>query len=372
MTIEKFLSFWSQHNTAIIESLVALIIIFSLFLAFRSFFAKKSQGGEVGADRPATADTAQLEKTLQKILENQTKANSAPRAAASEDLGMDLDLSEMVDRPSSSKGASMAQAASTPASTPDHVLVQDSAPAAAAAAAAGMAMESAAEVSQLRLSLNETHKRVETLQAQLAEAQQKAAEAGGAGAGMSSKEKEELTGKLRDLEARLTEYEIISEDIADLSKYRDENEKLRAEIEALKAGGGAVSTVTAAAAASAPAAPASESVAKVVSEEPPLESESTEPSQAAAEAVELFSASEPEPPAAAPEPAADSSELIDEDLMAEFAAAVEGQKAAAALEKAAAAAEKTAGEKAGGSPAQSLDDTEKLMNEFENFVSKKS
>ncbi len=54
---------------------------------------------------------------------------------------------------------------------------------------------------------------------------------------MSSAEKDELAGKARDLEARLAEYEIISEDIADLSRYREENDQLKKELEALKAGG---------------------------------------------------------------------------------------------------------------------------------------
>lgn len=319
MTVEKFLSFWDQHNTAIIEGLVALIILISLLLAYRAFFAKKDKGaGEMGN---GSLDAAQLEKTLQKILDNQQASGKSPRsAAASEDFGVDVEMDE----------------------SPAPVRVQAVAPAAAASVSSAeieAAKESAAEVAQLRLSLSEGHQKIVELQTQLqaAQASSQAGEGGASSAegGMSSAEKEELNGKLRDLEARLAEYEIISEDIADLSRYRDENEDLKKQLESLKAGG------TAAPAAS----PAVEEPAPTPASAPAVE----EP------AVEV---------AAEPAPAEGGSDLIDDDLMKEFAAAVEGQRA---LDKAA--------EKAGdGSEeaAKSGDETNQLMSEFENFVSKKS
>lgn len=329
MTIEKFLSFWSQHNTSIIEGLVALVLIFSLFLAYRSFFGKRSK--EEGFEGGQSLDAAQLEKTLQKILENQNQSAKSPRSAgASEDLGMDVDLEEMARSSSAKAGAAGAEVE------------------------AG-AEESAAEVSQLRVSLGESHQKIEALQKQLKDAlaAAEASAAGGAapvaateGSGMSSQEKEDLTGKVRDLEARLAEYEIISEDIADLSRYREENDGLKKELEALKAGG-------------AKAAPAPTPVP-----EPAPEPEAPKV-EVAAEQAPPTPAAEPAPAAAEP-PAqeAASADLIDDELMKEFAAAVEGQKA---LDKAA--------EKAGdGSEVAkaSGDDSDKLMSEFENFVSKKS
>ncbi|HWU42582.1 MAG TPA: hypothetical protein VN132_04055, partial [Bdellovibrio sp.] len=64
----------------------------------------------------------------------------------------------------------------------------------------------------------------------------------------------------------------------------------------------------------------------------------------------------------APPPSTDeSASLVDDDLMKEFAAAVEGQKAQKGAEKS--DATKT--------PEKS-EDTQALMNDFENFVSKKS
>ncbi|MFV8258279.1 hypothetical protein ACNQKP_10750 [Bdellovibrio bacteriovorus] len=323
MTIEKFLSFWDHHNTSIIEGLLGLIILLALFLAFRAFFAKKGSSS-TSAENGQGIDAAQLEKTLQKILDSQAHAPAAKSRPAAEDLGVDVDMDES---PLTTKKGQASAAASS------------SSDAAAAVA------ESAAEVAQLRLSLSENHQKVETLQAQLQEAlaaAQAASAGGGAGGGeggMSSAEKEELNGKLRDLEARLAEYEIISEDIADLSRYRDENEDLKKQLEALKAG-----------------APAPAAVAPTPAPTPAPEP-TPEPAAPAAEV-----AAEP-----APEAPADSgggSDLIDDDLMKEFAAAVEGQRA---LDKAA--------EKAGdGSEeaAKNGDETNQLMSEFENFVTKKS
>ena len=46
----------------------------------------------------------------------------------------------------------------------------------------------------------------------------------------------ELMAKIDELEARLQEYEIIEDDIADLSLYKAENDKLKAQLESLKSG----------------------------------------------------------------------------------------------------------------------------------------
>ncbi len=313
MTVEKFLSFWSQHNTTIIEGLVALIILFSLFLAYRAFFVKKDISSSVGEESGQGVATAQLEKTLQKILDNQTQQASKSVRAKAQDPGLGRGMEEAEDLPAKTAGS-----------------------AATTMATAGPS-ESAAEVAQLRLTLNESNQKIEDLQAQLQEAlaaaqAATAAEAAGAseaGGNLSQVEREDLTGKLRDLEARLAEYEIISEDIADLSRYRDENEALKKELEALKVSGSAV--------VSAP--------------------ESTAPKAATPDSAAVV----PEPSGGASD---ESSNLIDDDLMKEFAAAVEGQKA---LDK---VAEK-AGDGANES-AKNKDETNQLMDEFENFVTKKS
>ncbi|UOF01482.1 hypothetical protein [Bdellovibrio reynosensis] len=334
MTIEKFLSFWSQHNTVIIESLVGLVIFLSLVLAYRSFFGKKGDASH-SSEAGSNLDTAQLEKTLQKILDNQS-SGTAVKSRPADDLGMDVDLG--LDTPTES--------------------------------ASSLSGEAGVEVEQMKISLADSQKRIEALQAQLKDAQGRAQEAmlaaqsttaaaaaaGSADAGQSA----ELAAKVKDLEARLSEYEIISEDIADLSRFREENEELRKQLEGLQKGLGAsyVAPVEEAAPAAAPAAvePAPEPVAAEPAPEAPA---AITEAEVAMEPV-IESASEPAPATDA------GSELIDDELMKEFAAAVEGQKKDA-LDSAAA----KAGE-GSEKPKESADESEKLMNEFENFVAKKS
>ncbi len=54
--------------------------------------------------------------------------------------------------------------------------------------------------------------------------------------GASAEPPTDLLEKISELEARLAEYEIIEDDIADLSKYKDENLKLKEQIAKLQSG----------------------------------------------------------------------------------------------------------------------------------------
>ena len=109
----------------------------------------------------------------------------------------------------------------------------------------------------------------------------------------------ELQSKVDELEARLQEYEIIEDDIADLSLFKTENEKLKEEIERLKSQMGN----------SEPAAPAPE---PVVEPEPVLSEPEAEPE---AEPTENRIEAEP------PEPKAS----LAQDLVAEFEKVVNSQ-----------------------------------------------
>ena len=289
---------------------MALIILLSLFVGYRGFFGKKDAGS---SDMGGGLDAVQLEKTLQKILENQSKVNAATHAESATEHA-DLDLHDA--KPS--------------------------------AAAAGAGPEVAAEMAQLKAAVAEGRKKAEALQAKVKEAEEKAAAAlANAGAapaaeasgGMSEQEKEDFASKIRDLEARLAEYEIISEDIADLSRYREENDELRKELDNMKQNVGS---------APAPAAPVA------AAPPPPVE----EPAPAPEIEVPVAEA--------APE-ASPNADLIDDELMREFAAAVEGQQNKT-LEN---VVEEKAG--TGSEEAKNIDeDATKLMSEFENFVAKKS
>ncbi|WP_413586893.1 hypothetical protein [Bdellovibrio sp. HCB274] len=346
MTIDQILHFISQHNVAIIEGLIAVIILLGLFVGYRGFFGKKDVDSGVGGG----LDASQLEKTLQKILDNQTPVRKTGDAALDEAF---------------KEGAS------------GHP-------------------ESPQEVEQLKISLSENIKELEVLRAQLQISEKKVAElqvsgeanaAGGGAAPAAAVDTSELDNKIKDLEARLAEYEIISEDIADLSRYKEENEQLKTEITGLKEAGAAPAPAAPQTAAapevaatpepapvveSAPEAePVSETIADTGLSEADVdaalaaaqaEAELTAALEAAAPPAEAAPASEPAAETAAP---AQEESIIDDELMKEFAAAVEGQKNKA-LDSAAEKAGK--GEAAAGKS----DEDSKLMDEFENFVNKKS
>lgn len=314
MTVEKFLSFWSQHNIEIIESVIALVIILSLFLAYRSFFAKSSRDAE-GEEHGF--DASQIEQVLQKILANQNQSQPDKPSHEAEDLGMRVDFDAMDT--DSGAGAS------------------------------------SEVVQQLQSTVSESQKKIETLQIQLKEALQKASElAENSGGAANSIDTESLKNKISDLEARLSEYEIISQDIADLSRYRDENEQLKREIEALKSSSGSVAMENPLnePEVSTPALAEEASSEPVSASEPDLDLEAMVAEMAGSQATTEAATESPSP------------DLIDDELMKEFAAAVEGQKASGK------AAAKPANDSE--SAAQSGAETDPLMDEFENFVSKKS
>jgi hypothetical protein len=304
--MEKFLDFWSHYNAAIIECLVALILISVIYIVYRTFFGPRGPDAfdsavVSGGGGHAAVDTVQIEKTLQKILEQQSARPATPSSAKQAGEG-------------------------SPASA-----------------------ELIHEVSHLKKTLEERDRQIVMLKEQAdisARALAAATSAAGAVAaapaaassGFSESERAELLAKIKELEARLAEYEIISEDIADVSFFKEENARLNRELEALKTGG--ASPV-------APAAPVSaEPVPAAPMEATPIAPTAEAPAAAPAPSVEIAASPVPE---ASPEAAS----AIDDSLMAEFARAVEGQKEGT-LEQ----------------PSKTDEDA-KLLEEFENF-SKKS
>jgi hypothetical protein len=125
---------------------------------------------------------------------------------------------------------------------------------------------------------------------------------------------EGLDGRLKELEAKLAEYEILEDDIADLSLYKEENQRLKSELESIKASGPA------------PAASADDGFAPapVAASAPPAqpdgapESATARTAEAAAQAAAAAAAFD-EPA----KPAAQSTAEAADDLFAEFASALE-------------------------------------------------
>ncbi|MDZ4678464.1 MAG: hypothetical protein SGI74_13275 [Oligoflexia bacterium] len=169
--------------------------------------------------------------------------------------------------------------------------------------------------------------------AQAAQAEAPAGAAPGAGVDM-----EALNKKLSDLEARLGEYEIIEDDIANLSLYKEENVRLKSELEKVKQGGGA------------PQGPPHivPAPTTVNMETPGPDAPAKKVVAAAAAAVVASVAPTPAPePAASPVPA--QAQVDADKLLEEF------NTMTAAAEKAPA-------------PADGKDTGEKLIAEFENFM----
>jgi len=308
---EQFLHFWSLHNATIIEVLIGLILCSFIYLAFRTFFTDEVESESATSSQLNSVD---IEKTLQKLIESQ----------AGQRVGF-------VEGKSDGSGASTTGATGT------------------AQTAAGASAVSVEEVKKFTQQIEEKEKVVVELKKQLEETQKAQAEA--------KASSPDLDKKLKDLEARLAEYEIISEDIADLSFYKEENAKLQKELAGLKAGGAAAASPSAGAAkvVSADASGGALDAAAVAAA-----ASAAAPASPAAPAVENSAidsalANQPAKPA---EGAVNSS--IDDELMKEFAAAVQDQKGATAApaEKVVIADEKK------------LEENQNLMGEFESFVKK--
>jgi hypothetical protein len=175
-----------------------------------------------------------------------------------------------------------------------------------------------------------------------------------------------LSARIKELEAKLAEYEILEDDIADLSLYKEENARLKSELDRVKGGEGAAS------------APQPEPAAEV---EPPKGDDIV---AEFAQAVDQ----KPEPP---PE-GADKIEIPDTgDPMADFESTVKlekklaGEPAAAPAKPAAAEAAPAAPAAGGGAQAEADDlfaefsaggeeggaalDTDKMMAEMAALVS---
>lgn len=307
--MEKFLNFWTHYNVLIIEVLVGTILVLILFFVFQYTFGKKASEAEASNGGGLSPD---LEEALKKIIA------TAPAPAA--------------------------------------------APAVAPSGAAASA--NSAELEKLKRDLAEKEKL-------LAQAKEQAAKATAAPAAPAAPavDTSALDSKIKDLEARLAEYEIISEDIADLSFYKEENAKLQTQIAALNGGAVPATAVAPEANREAPAvinvdtaAPAPAAPEPVVAPVAPA----PEPAVAAVDTGVGVSAAATTGDPAPAAPVGDAVNISEEELMKEFAAAVAEQKSATGGTDAASGAPAV---DAPPPPTASADDSQ-LMNQFENFVKK--
>lgn len=185
MDIVSFLRFIIEHNDKIIGSLIALFIATAILLLWRSIGEKNAGGGAGTSD----IDLKSIEGAMRKVLASQpVSVTAAPGGVAV-----------------------------APAEGAEGAALDESQMAALKEAIA----EREAKIAELMKALEE------------AKAVTAAADSGGGG-GADPAQIAELKAKVEELQARLAEYEIIEDDIADLSIYKEENGRLKSEIDELK------------------------------------------------------------------------------------------------------------------------------------------
>lgn len=189
-----------DYNVLIVEVLLGLIILSAGFLAFR-FFSRPE-------DEESALNLKGFEESIRKLIEAQSRTSSS------------TELSSF--------------AGGTPEPSSD------------------LMEEMTTQIDRLKIQLLQRTEEVEQLRSQLEAVggsdsvnrvapDTEAKEAGKApsvtsgGATGNSEGQKALEEKIRDLEARLNEYSIIEDDIADLSFYKEETVRLQAEVDALKA-----------------------------------------------------------------------------------------------------------------------------------------
>lgn len=238
MNLEAFLNYFTRHIESIIQWLFLAILALTGILISRGLFAKKEEAAIGGPVAAGVGPIPELEGALKQILDRTQKLET--------------------------------------------VTVQG-----------GLSPEAAA--------LAETQ--VQNLKKELAarDEELKALKASGANSKVTE-EANQLTLRLKELESKLAEYEILEDDIADLSLYKEENTRLRSELNKLKG---------------VAAEPAPEPVPAVVSaSEPSVAPAPPPPEPSGAKSAAMAAA----PGSAAAAAAMDSRAA--EDIVAEFAQAV--------------------------------------------------
>lgn len=327
MDVENFLRFWTDHNRFIIELTFGFIFIFILLLIYRQFFNQNGENFSQSGAQSLNIDTTEIEKKLQKIMEGQ--------------LSLKGQIGNVDGALDASNGDNLY---GTNASQEEVGLLKK-------------------EIDDLKEQINKKNQTIENLNQVSAMVVEKAADSVESKASKKDFEgKKELEGKVKELEGRLQEYEIISEDIADLSFYKEENARLQKELNELKGGGADVTE---------PVKPEpktnsidddlmKEFAAAIQDQKKPSVTNVLEKSSSDAKV--------PAPQSAAPQSTApgtltgsqSEASNIDDDLMKEFAAAIEDQKKSPMNKE----------KETKDVESEKLKESQQLMGDFENFLKK--
>ena len=189
MNFVTALRFVHEHNDKVLAVLIALFLLTAIFLLLRSI-GKGSERASAGAAGEVVIDAGTIEAAMRKVLG---------------DKGL---------QPSGSSSS-----AASPDVKPINV--------------------SSASSGELANAIAEREKQIEVLQIAVREAREQAAQALAAVASSGSGDEASgaesaLKNRVDELEAKLSEYEIITDDIADLSLFKDENSRMKVELERLR------------------------------------------------------------------------------------------------------------------------------------------
>jgi len=220
---DQFLTFVFNHQVTIIEGILALILFIAVvWLVLNLREESEDSGGNL----------KNIEESLRRVMENLTPPSLTAKPLIKDD-------EEKKPLAAAAGGPATAAIASAPAAP---AVVASPAPGGVTASPAPTPAPSGipeAEYKKLQTELQVKNdaagalqKSLEELKAQLASAQAKAA------AAPSADQNNEVNGlrkKLAEVEDKLAEYEIIEDDIANLSLYKDENVRLKNELAALRA-----------------------------------------------------------------------------------------------------------------------------------------
>lgn len=196
VNFESLLNYFTHHVESIIQWVFLLILALTGLLISRGLFGKQDKASGGGASAGAS-NSPEVQSVLQQILDRTSKLDGV---------------------------------AVTSQMSPEAVALAET------------------QVQTLKKELSARDEEIKTLKST-------AATTGGAAGAAVSDEANKLAARLKELEAKLAEYEILEDDIADLSLYKEENVRLRSELDKLKGGATApaVASATAATAAVEPA-----------------------------------------------------------------------------------------------------------------------
>jgi len=202
MSVEKFLGAYVGNITTVIEWLFLGILCLVAAYLYRSL--RHGAGDEASS----SSQLAEIEKALKRVLDQVP----GPRAT----------------EPTAVEGEDSAEPA---------------AEGAAPAVSAEDAAVRAAELAQVRKERDEAQLKLAQAANQIAELKSAVVAAPAAGAsGASSADAKVMESRVRELEGKLSDYEIIADDIANLSLYKSENARLKDELNRLKSGGAVAGT----------------------------------------------------------------------------------------------------------------------------------